>query len=212
VMASHPTYDPNNLDEEGVNLAKSENAPLINRATQGYYLAGNAVQPFVNIKSGKTRKELYESLGFYHTPELRIQVAPASSSNDILNLRVTPLQMALAASAMSNHGAVPAPRIATAVNTPQQGWVVLPALSQPIEVIQPSVADEAAKSLAIQGQPIWQFIGRANQEESRITWFLGGTLPNWQGTPLAIVVVLEENNGSLARQIGQAVLRDALGN
>jgi beta-glucosidase len=43
------------------------------------------------------------------------------------------LQVALAAAALTNHGTVPAPRIAMAVNTPNDGWISLPALGTPFE-------------------------------------------------------------------------------
>ncbi|HRJ76082.1 MAG TPA: FtsW/RodA/SpoVE family cell cycle protein, partial [Anaerolineales bacterium] len=45
VMASHPTYDPNKLTEEGEALSQNPNAPLLNRATQGLYPIGNTLLP-----------------------------------------------------------------------------------------------------------------------------------------------------------------------
>jgi penicillin-binding protein A len=47
VMASHPNYDPNRLDEEFTTLAASADAPLLNRATQGQYQPGLVMQPFL---------------------------------------------------------------------------------------------------------------------------------------------------------------------
>ncbi len=47
VMVSHPTYDPNQLDDQFENLTADENAPLLNRATQGQYQPGLALQPFI---------------------------------------------------------------------------------------------------------------------------------------------------------------------
>jgi len=41
VMASHPTYDPNLLDEQWDTLRNDERAPLINRATQGLFPVGD---------------------------------------------------------------------------------------------------------------------------------------------------------------------------
>ncbi len=48
VMASHPTYDPNKLDEIGTSLAQDQNTPLINRAAQGMYPPGSALTPFLS--------------------------------------------------------------------------------------------------------------------------------------------------------------------
>lgn len=46
-MASHPTYDPNRLDEAFDILTAAENAPLLNRAAQGQYQPGSLLQPFL---------------------------------------------------------------------------------------------------------------------------------------------------------------------
>jgi hypothetical protein len=118
--------------------------------------------------------------------------------------------MALACAALSNHGIVPAPRIAMAVNTPVDGWVTLPALGTPFEALQASAADEAASSYLVENQTYWQHIGRAQENASSFTWLIGGTPPSWQATPLTIVVVLEEDNERLAQHIGQELLLDAM--
>src|SRR5678816_1412214 len=109
-------------------------------------------------------------------------------------MHVSPLQMALAAAALSNHGLVPAPRIAMALDTPSDGWISLPALGKPFEALQASAADETASSYLVDNQTYWQYISQAQEDESKYTWYIGGTAPNWQATPLVIVVVLEENN------------------
>ena len=41
VMVSHPTYDPNQLDEEWEGLVADPDAPLLNRSTQGLYPVGD---------------------------------------------------------------------------------------------------------------------------------------------------------------------------
>lgn len=216
VMASHPTYDPNQLDQNGADLAKDPHAPLLNRAVQGAYPLGTTSAPFFAImdSSGTATQaeenELFERLGFFSTPQLRIPVNPSSEVTKIEDLQVSPLQMALAASTLSNHGIRPAPRIALAVETPQQGWIILPALSQPITTTEPGPADSAALSFLVKGQSYWEYVGQASQKDSLITWYLGGTLPDWQGTRLVVVVALEEDNIYLARQIGQSLLAGPL--
>jgi hypothetical protein len=119
--------------------------------------------------------------------------------------------MVIAASALSNHGTLPAPRIALAVNTPQQGWVILPALGRSRQQVEAAAADAAARAFIAGRQPFWEYTGQAAQNDSIITWYLGGTLPDWQGTPLAVVVTLEEDNTYLARKIGQSLLLSSLG-
>ncbi|RMG88971.1 MAG: hypothetical protein D6706_22200 [Chloroflexi bacterium] len=46
-MVSHPNFDPNLLDEQFDALSEDENAPLLNRVTQGQYQPGRVLQPFL---------------------------------------------------------------------------------------------------------------------------------------------------------------------
>jgi len=46
-LASHPTFDPNEIDAQWERLAADARAPLLNRATQALYQPGGALQPLV---------------------------------------------------------------------------------------------------------------------------------------------------------------------
>ena len=46
-MVSHPSYDPNSLDESFEELTSNERAPLLNRVTLGQYQPGLLLSPFV---------------------------------------------------------------------------------------------------------------------------------------------------------------------
>ena len=46
-LASHPGYDPNLLDDAFETLTADEQAPLLNRVTQGQYQPGQVLQPFI---------------------------------------------------------------------------------------------------------------------------------------------------------------------
>lgn len=216
VMSSHPTFNPNHLEEIGVHLNKDPKKPLINRAIQGTYPAGSVIEPFAEAMYSKSTyskdelRELFQQLGFYRAPGLPMDVPTPFSDTDVNNLHISPMQAALASAAISNHGTVPAPRIAMAINTPEQGWVVLPAMGASFEAMQPSQADEAALSLIASGKNYWSHLGSAQGDESPVTWFIGGTPPNWQAAPLVVVVTLEENNQRLAQLIGQELLTDAM--
>jgi hypothetical protein len=212
VMASHPSYDPNQLDEQGDALSNDEDAPLLNRAAQGRYPPDNALEPFAQALLGKStsigdseRNQLYDALGFYNEPQARMPVTAAATSPD--DLRVSPLQMALATAALSNNGMRPPARIAVAVDTPQQGWVILPALEQPVEALPAPFARETIQAFAGEN-PYWSYTSTADY--APITWHLAGTLPDWSSTPLALVVLLEEDNPTLAIEIGDGLLETAL--
>jgi hypothetical protein len=97
-----------------------------------------------------------------------------------------------------------------AVNTPEQGWVVLPALSSSFSALKPEAADEAALSFVSATDPFWKYIGQAQVDNSSITWSLAGTLPEWRGTPLVFVLALEDNDPRLAQSITTRLLTEAL--
>ncbi|MGB8982162.1 MAG: FtsW/RodA/SpoVE family cell cycle protein [Anaerolineales bacterium] len=216
VMASHPTFNPSHLNEVGARLNKDPGKPLINRATQGLYPLGTMLEPFTSAlyenqtSSPEELQNVYETFGFQRVPALRLPVANSVSDPEENDLHVSPLQVALACAALSNHGTIPAPRIATALNTPSDGWITLPALDTPVEAIQASAADETAQSMIVDGQSYWAHTGQAESAESPVTWFIAGTPPNWQASPLVVVVLLEENNIRLAHRIGQELLVDAM--
>jgi cell division protein FtsW (lipid II flippase) len=212
VMASHPGYDPNLLDEQGDVLSKDEDAPLLNRATLGRYPSDSVLEPFTQAFFGRStaattdqRIELYRALGFDSSPQVRMPVGEASSLDE--NMRVSPLQMALATAALSNDGVRPPARIAVAVKTPQGGWVVLPALEKPVETLPEMGVRETSQALAGEN-PYWSFTSAGG--EAPLTWHLAGTLPDWNGTPLALVILLEEDNPKLANEIGGELLETAL--
>ena len=46
-LVSHPGFDPNQLDEQFEMLNQDDRAPLLNRAAQGLYQPGAALEPFV---------------------------------------------------------------------------------------------------------------------------------------------------------------------
>lgn len=272
VMASHPYFDSNQLEREWDQLQNDPRAPMINRATQGVYPAGQALGPFLYAQALSTDSlpslpgdlayalsgnlldcafqvstpswakavasgcpaasvalgkdfpasqllELFDRLGFYTAPAVplpaHVSEKPAvlvdrtMASLGLEGADVNPLQMALAAAALTNAGERPAPRLALSVHT-LQGWVVLPAGSSSQSIFDPAAAQQAVTSLATASQPSWQTVGRAQAGQNRtITWFLGGTLPNWSGPPLALAVVLEQDAPQAAAEIGQGLLKAA---
>lgn len=216
VMASHPTFDPNRLDAEGDALSRDEKSPLLNRASQGLYPVGDILRPLIAAQfGGETPAEgdllkYLEESGLLREPVINLPVAASPPPDQLEDLRASPLQICLAASALSNEGVIPAPRIATAVNTLEQGWVTLPALGEPWETIPAGAAEEAALSLIQEGKPYWSYFSVGTINKTAVTWFIAGTPPGWQGAPLALVVALEQDNPALAERIGSLLLNAAL--
>ncbi len=214
VMASHPTFDANRLNETAADLLNDPHKPLINRAAQGVYPVDSVMQPFARALFGSSTlspaqwQTVYEAFGFLRAPLMRMNTS--SSASDGQDFYVSPLQMALASAALSNRGTVPAPRIALAVNIPREGWVVLREEGTPFEACQASAAEEAVQSFVEAGENVWSHVSRAQGAESSVVWFIGGTLPDWQASPLAVVVLLEEDTPSAAAQIGRELLGAAM--
>ncbi len=208
VISSHPTYNANLLDET---IFSAPDAPLLNRATQGLYPPGDILNPFLQAQYENTalsqsqRNDLYQRLGFYEQPDLKL---PAPDATDATDFRLSPAQLIRAVAAISNNGICPAPQLVMAVNTPLQGWVVLPAQGEPIQCLP---AEGVKKLLEKETGSFWSYTtSNKTEPENAITWFIGGTTPGWQGTPLALVVVLENNNRLQAQKIGLSVLEAAI--
>jgi cell division protein FtsW (lipid II flippase) len=189
----------------------------------GTVIRAGCPQPLVDLSNQflpAQLDDLFTRLGFYKAPVLPIPTAPEDSPSaavertdlaavGIENLNVSPLQMALAASAISAGGKMPEPVLASAVHTPNQGWVILP-VGPSTQAFSASSAAAAANAMAQPGEFFWQVLARAELDTGTLTWYLAGTLPKWQGTPLAVAVVLEEDNLELAQEIGQSLLRTAV--
>ena len=118
--------------------------------------------------------------------------------------------MLSAAAAFSNLGICPGLQIASAVETPTQGWVILPEPEKPLQCLPAEGAKQMAESMGQSGKPFWEFEAKGAANTQPLTWYMAGTLPNWSGTPLAVVVVLEENTPGLAKDIGSAVLQQSI--
>ncbi|NPV84749.1 MAG: FtsW/RodA/SpoVE family cell cycle protein [Anaerolineae bacterium] len=177
-----------------------------------------ATQKLSKTLSSAQLIDLFHRLGFDQTPTLQLaqaqplQLPETLSANDILSsnppVRITPLQMAIAASTLSHKGVRSAPIITLAVHTPHQGWVFLPG-EAPQKALPNEVIPQVTELITIPQTLLWQVHANAYQDEEVFTWYLAGTTPAWQGTPLVLVILLEENNPSEAERIGRQILESA---
>ena len=258
-MASHPYFNPATLDEDWNTLSIDEEAPLINRVTQGSYPAGAVVFPFVvstqlttiiansdpgdllsgnqlfancaeypygelalhslitngcqdameglvEISDAEAIAAMIQSFGFTTAPALNLPVAEVDSQTTITDLTLSPLQMALAASALTNKGNLPAPRIVNGYQDPDNEWVTLPKLGMDSQAIDTATVSRIIELLRVDGASRWQITASTvTAENEPITWFIAGTTPEWVGQPLVVVVVLEEDNPDKAETIGIAL-------
>ena len=272
-LASHPTFDANQLEAQWEALIADPTTPLINRAVQGGYLPGTTLAPFFLAQAaaagdlperslvGSTRDcalppgalpegeaawgmrvaagcpdaqlalvetleptqrlNLLNSLGFFSPPEIGLEAFSSTSlaawpegDGEGLGtgtLQISPLQLARAAAALSNAGTLPALSLATGVNTPQAGWVLLPPAASAGNALPAGGAQRAARLLALPEQPVWETSGLAPLGEAgMVAWYLGGTLPGNAPAARVVVVLLEESSAVAAQQAGRALLSAAL--
>ncbi len=189
-LASQPSYHPEAL-EDLASLVSTEEAPLLNRATQGLYpLPPGLLAPF-------------RAAGWpadWQRPADAFRLPLSAPRNGLDN----PLLLALDAAALTNGGLRPAPEIVFSVRTPQGDALLQPpGTPQTIPLARP----QALTAYQLPGTAFWAH-SAANET---LTWAVGGTLPEWPGQPLTAVVVLESRapNESLliVRRLLQAATR-----
>ena len=208
--------------------------------TWGEVIAAGCTDAVMQVLSSMDSQELIsllDKLGLYSAPGFPVETLSSSKPDVISDLftyisgehkdpgsdnlfLVSPLQMALAAAALSNQGTRPAPRLVMSVDTPQAGWVTLPLSSQPEQALPAPSANQAAGALKAGDLPIWQVVASSNESTSAAvgtdqsvpgySWYLGGTSPDWKGVPLAMAVVLEENDAQLVQEIGSSMFQSAI--
>jgi cell division protein FtsI/penicillin-binding protein 2 len=180
----------------------------------------NAQAEIAEAIGTESLSDLYQELGFFTTPSLHLTVAepavPDPTSAAVFyrgddHFLVSPLQMVMAVSAITNHGLVPGPRIVNAVQDPSGGWNTLPKLQGNTNVIPLNTANQVNTLLRVDNSPYWQVIAVATTENDQpITWFIAGTTTDWQGQPISAVVVLERNAPQIAEKIGRALIEQAI--
>ncbi len=179
------------------------------------------IQSLTNLLGLEGTLTLFDRLGFFEQPDLRLDSGPDEpplNNGDPITLalgpgglRLSPLQMALAAAAVSSGGTVPPPRLSIAYNSPVDGWSLLPPTATPREALSRNASLRVSGRLAVAELRIWETTAVSPLgSESGLTWYLAGTTEGWPGTPLALALVVEEINPALAGQIGQMILTAAM--
>jgi hypothetical protein len=91
------------------------------------------------------------------------------------------------------------------------GWVIMPAAGKPIQLYPADEVEKLVLARRVEDLVIWETSTVASDDQGGgVTWYLGGTLPTWNGTPLSIAVVIENSDFALARRIGRMALKAAM--
>lgn len=172
---------------------------------------------YLNAADPNSLLQKLSDFGIFSAPDLVIQCSqpPLAPELDELNrnpelvaqLQVNPAQMALVAAAITNNGLMPPPALVNAYLNPEGKWVEINAARPDTEVMAQSVARRIRNELASTNQALWYQVGHATINETQpLTWLIGGTTSEWSGTPLAIVIALEENAPDLPQNLGEILL------
>ena len=202
-MASYPGFDANQLDERWEEFTQDPQSPFLNRAFLGRYPIGELQAELEAYLSAGARLDDW--------PQLRLPgEAPPQDEDGALYL--SPLQAALISAAVRNTGLRPAPQIVLAVDTMQGGWVPLPALDETAELFSTEINQLLLEHLNPQDQNYWEIVyALGNEPDGKVTWYWGGTTSDWQGAPpLVVALLIEEEDLTLASEIGRQVLREAI--
>ena len=175
-----------------------------------------AFEALSEVTSASEVERMVKSYGFSDLPDFILPQAaallPISFSNPVSlafgdnQLNITLLQMVRAAATFSNDGIVPAPLLAIGYENPE-GLVYFP--RSDTSELKLAGSDQIATMLSSNSFPGWEATGRSNSTQGDFSWFIGGTARGWEGTPLALALVLENDSPLNARLIGKQVLQSA---
>lgn len=164
-----------------------------------------------------------EAFGLFSAPDLAIETAdpsPALSVEQldqnplsVMEVQVSPVQMVMVAATITNNGMRPAPALVNSYYSREGTWQAFGPSQAAQVVLSENLSEEIQDNLRSDTQTIWYQIGHAliNQEEP-LTWYIGGTTPEWSAAPLAIAIAIEEEAPELALQIGNTLLNLSVSN
>lgn len=148
---------------------------------------------------------LINDLGLESPPAVRLPLELGEWTGD-QTTRISPLQLALALSPISNNGVIPGANIITAINTPNSGWSIQPKLEGSKPVLPALTVQGVVKELVDSQIPIWENVSTIEDPlnpGSQVSWYTAGTTSDWIGTPLIVVFMLENQDAELVSKLGQ---------
>jgi cell division protein FtsW (lipid II flippase) len=161
---------------------------------------------------------LYSDLGLTTQPEIQTESAELADFRAVNHMselfltdavRVSPLQLAIAAAQITNGGKVVKPTLVLAYKNADEQWVLLP--NQNSSEILPDLDTQSAVNLLQDGEsPVWSATAEVVDNKKTVSWYIAGTPSDWQGVPIVIVVALEDAPPGQAKAIGQSLVNDLI--
>ena len=166
---------------------------------------------------------LLAELGFHQSPQIRLDAreafiprglpTPTVTAFGQADVLVSPLQMALAAAALSNQGLRPDPNFLLEAEAHDGRWVDYRLTEPSVQVFSPSASAQTARLLRDNRYPLWETTAYAVTETGqRLTWYLAGSLPDADQADglFTVAVLLEKADPILAEKVGQQLLLEVI--
>ncbi len=179
----------------------------------------DAVRGLVQADDPAAILEQARALGLFTAPGVAIQTAapsqpadpsldPAGFAQALADTKLSPLQLALMAAAVSNNGQLPSAQLVNAYRDPAGNWRPFEAdAALPSQAMPAPAAQRIQDYLQTGNESLWFTTGQNSAlAGDGLAWYLGGTTSAWHGTPLAVAVLLEEADSRLAQTIGYNLL------
>jgi cell division protein FtsI/penicillin-binding protein 2 len=192
-------------------------------ATWGEALAAGctgAAAALARTLGSETVQAFYEDAGFFALHPILLPVeaglpVPTGGSHEAtaLDASLSPLNLAVAAASISAQGARPQPLLALDLRLPGEAWRSFTTYQPAEAVFSPRAAQDTMRLLADPFHLAWHTVAMIlpeDADQTAYTWFVGGSSPGWQGSPLALALVIEGNQPDLALLTGLQVLQTAM--
>ncbi len=154
----------------------------------------------------------FQQIGFLDPFELDFEENASADSIELGSLPqhtqgiqetlVSPMQIAVAYAALSNGGELPNPRMTSAYRLLNGDWQLFDLETTSVQL--PLVAGEKAlielNNLTLAG---WEISATAITQTGTVDWYIAGTPVDWKGTPLILVVALEDSNAFTTQTLGR---------
>jgi penicillin-binding protein A len=196
--------------------------PVSDDPTWGELVRSGCVEALSTLSSNlaaSTMIGLYKEFGLFNKPDLPLEVADTKPLTTISNYQdlfsgstnflVSPLQMAIAYASLSNKDQIIAPKLAISYFSPTGEWILLQGYQPAIQLNDVQNA-KVTDLLTSNYFPGWRVVSTSVTTTGNINWFIAGTLPDWNGTPLTLVVAIENSSAARAKEIGESIFNTAI--